>query len=129
MSNVIEVKHPPERRIKLDGTMDAVKIQLLIHCYINKIELSHSEVDALTLLAVLESVSLNEFCSLLSKQEIFKTSQSARNGVGKLTEKGIIIKKRINKVYTLYMSPDLFLETAPALLLDYKFLAIDTQEG
>ena len=41
---------------------DIIKFQILTHCYINRITLSDSDLECLTLLSVIGPIELSSFC-------------------------------------------------------------------
>ena len=107
---------------------DAVKFQLITHCYLNKIALSDSELNCLTLLAIRGQQDLTEFCTLTSTEKIFKTSQSVRNCLTKMEKEGFITKDGKNKK-KIAIHPDLKVQAEGNILLDFKFVHVTPQES
>jgi len=108
-----------EKRVKM-SKWDAVKFQIITHCYINKITLSDSDLDCLTLLSFNQPIGLNDFCYDASSEEswIFKSPQTVRNCINKAEKNKLVTKNK--KLISLNL--DLKIQTEGTLLLDYKFL-------
>jgi hypothetical protein len=109
---------------------DIVKFQILTHCYINRIAMSDSDLNCLTLLSFNEPIELTHFCYDASAEEewIFKSPQTVRNCINKAEKNGLVIKDAGNKKL-IKINPDLKVQTQGNVLLDYKFLGHDTQES
>ena len=71
-----------QKRVKMPK-WDLVKYQILTHCYINKLSLSESDLNCLTLLSFNQPVELTDFCYDASSEEgwIFKSPQTVRNSI------------------------------------------------
>jgi len=108
---------------------DLVKFQIITYCYLNRITVSDSELNCLTLLSFNQPVELNDFCFDVSEEEswIFKSSQSVRNALNKCEKKGLIKKDTINKK-VIQLNPDINLKIEGNLLFELKFLAKDDTE-
>lgn len=118
-----------EKRVKLPK-WDIVKYQLLTHCFLNKITMSESDLNCLTLLCLNQPIELSHFCVDVSTDEdwIFKTPQTVRNCINKAEKVGLIIKNSTNKKEIL-INPKLKILTEDVVLLDYKFLSNDSKES
>jgi hypothetical protein len=118
-----------QKRVKMPK-WDVVKFQILTHCYINRIAMSESDLNCLTLLSFNEPIELTSFCYDASAEEewIFKSPQTVRNCVNKAEKNGLIVKDAKNKKIIM-INPDLKIQTEGNILLDYKFLGNDTQES
>ena len=108
---------------------DLVKFQILTHCYINRITVSESDLNCLTLLSFNQPAELTEFCYDASSEEswIFKSPQTVRNSINKSEKSGIVVKDPENKKRVM-INPALKILTEGSVLLDYKFFANGTQE-
>nr|HPQ79916.1 hypothetical protein [Candidatus Dojkabacteria bacterium] len=100
-------------KVQKSGYMDLwdiVKFQVSLHCNLNNIIISDSDVECLTLLAINGETELTEFCNAACEQdertkdhklnyerEIFKTPQSVRNSINKIENIGLINKKGKSK--------------------------------
>jgi hypothetical protein len=117
-----------QKRVKMPK-WDIVKFQILTHCYINRIAMSESDLNCLTLLSFNEPIELTHFCYDASSEEdwIFKSPQTVRNCINKAEKNGLVIKDESNKKQIL-LNPDLKVQTTGTVLLDYKFLGDDTKE-
>jgi hypothetical protein len=118
-----------QKRVKMPK-WDIVKFQILTHCYINRITMSESDLDCLTLLSFNQPIELSNFCLDASAEEdwIFKSPQTVRNSINKSEKTGLIIKDPTNKK-VIMLNPALKIQTEGVILLDYKFLGHDTEEG
>lgn len=114
-----------EKRVKM-SKWDAVKFQILTHCYINSITVSESDLNCLTLLSFNQPIGLNDFCYDASSEEswIFKTPQTVRNCINKAEKNNLVVKDKKQ----ISLNPNLKVQTEGTLLLDYKFLGYDTEE-
>jgi len=117
-----------QKRVKINK-WEIVKYQILTHCYLNKIILSNSDLDCLTLLSFNQPIELSNFCLDASSEEdsIFKSPQSVRNSLNKSEKNKLIIKDPKNKKMIL-LNPNLKIQIKGSVLLDYKFLANDSKE-
>jgi hypothetical protein len=118
-----------QKRVRMPK-WDVVKFQILTHCYINRITMSESDLDCLTLLSFNQPIELSNFCLDASSEEewIFKTPQTVRNSVNKAEKTGLVVKDLTNKKLVM-LNPDLKIQTEGTILLDYKFLGNETQES
>ena len=103
---------------------DLIKFQILTYCYLNRITISESELNFLTLLSLNGSVETTNFCFDVSEEEpwIFKSQQSARNAINKCLKKGLIIKEPVNKKQ-IKINTDLRLGVDGNILFELKFFA------
>jgi hypothetical protein len=118
-----------QKRVKMPK-WDVVKFQILTHCYINRITMSESDLNCLTLLSFNEPIELTNFCLDASAEEdwIFKSPQTVRNCINKAEKNNLVIKDTGNKKLIM-LNPNLMIQTKGSILLDYKFLGNDTEEG
>jgi hypothetical protein len=109
---------------------DVVKFQILTHCYINRIAMSESDLNCLTLLSFNQPIELTHFCYDASADEdwIFKSPQTVRNCINKAEKNGLVVKDTGNKKLIL-VNPNLKIQTEGTILLDYKFLGNDTEKS
>jgi hypothetical protein len=117
-----------QKRVKMPK-WSLVKYQILTHCYINKISLSESDLDCLTLLSFNQPVELTDFCYDASSEEgwIFKSPQTVRNSINKSEKNELITRDESNKK-VIMLNPNMKVQTEGTILLDYKFLANDSQD-
>jgi hypothetical protein len=118
-----------QKKVKMPK-WDIVKFQILTHCYINRISVSESDLNCLTLLSFNEPVELTHFCYDASSEEdwIFKSSQTVRNSINKAEKNGLVVKDGENKKLIM-LNPSLKIQVKGTILLDFKFLGNDTEEG
>jgi hypothetical protein len=118
-----------QKRVRMPK-WDVVKFQIMTHCYINKIAMSESDLNCLTLLSFNEPLELTHFCYDASSEEdwIFKSPQTVRNCINKAEKNKLVTKDDDNKKL-IRLNPELKIQTQGTILLDYKFLGNDSQEG
>jgi hypothetical protein len=117
-----------QKRVKMPK-WEIVKFQILTHCYINRIAVSESDLNCLTLLSFNEPIELTHFCYDASAEEewIFKSPQTVRNCINKAEKNKLVIKDASNKKLIM-LNPALKIQTQGTVMLDYKFLGDDTKE-
>jgi len=115
-----------QKRVKMPK-WDIVKFQILTHCYINKITMSDSDLNCLTLLTFNQPIELTHFCYDASAEEdwIFKSPQTVRNCINKAEKNGLVVKNK----KLIFINPDLKIQVEGIVLLDYKFLGDGSQEN
>jgi len=118
-----------QKKVKMPK-WDVVKYQILTHCYINRITVSESDLNCLTLLSFNQPIELTNFCLDASSEEdwIFKSPQTVRNCINKAEKNKLVIKDSNNKKLIM-LNPNLKIQTEGTILLDYKFLGYDTEES
>jgi hypothetical protein len=118
-----------QKKVKLPK-WEIVKFQILTHCYINRITMSESDLNCLTLLSFNEPIELSNFCLDASSEEdwIFKSPQTVRNSINKAEKNRLVIKDKSNKKI-IKLNPNLKIQTKDVILLDYKFVSNDTKES
>jgi hypothetical protein len=102
---------------------EVVKYQIVTHCYISKIQVSEADLDCLTYLALEGEQELTSFCSKVHDQNIFSSSQSARNSLTKCEKKNLIVKEGKNKK-KISVNPDLKIIANGNILLNFKILSV-----
>lgn len=118
-----------QKRVKMPK-WDIVKFQILTHCYINRISMSESDLNCLTLLSFNQPIELTHFCYDASSEEdwIFKSPQTVRNCINKAEKNNLVFKDSDNKKI-IALNPNIKVQTEGTLLLDYKFLSDDSKES
>lgn len=115
------------KKVKMNK-WEIVKYQILTHCYLNKISVSEADLNCLTYLALEGDQELTSFCNKAHTKEIFSSTQSVRNCLTKAEKKNLIKKEGKNKK-KIYINPDLNVYSQGNILLDFKFLSVETQES
>lgn len=115
-----------EKRVKLN-VWQIVKYQILTHCYLYDIQVSDADLNCLTFLAIEGDQELTSFCNKAYNKKIFSSIQSVRNCLAKSEKKKLIVKEGKNKK-KIFIHPDLKLSREGSILLDFKFLCIETKE-
>jgi len=116
-----------DKRVKMSG-WQIVKYQILTHCYLYNIQVSESDLDCLTLLAIEGDQELTTFCNKAHDKQIFSSTQSVRNCLTKSEKKGLIKKEGKNKK-KIFINPELKVHSQGNILLDFKFLSIASTES
>ena len=104
---------------------DIVKYQILTYCYLRKINVSDSDLECLTLLSINGEQELTAFCTEVHDRKIFQSSQTVRNALTKAEKKDLITKEGRSKK-RICIHKDLQIQTLGNILLDYKFLAVES---
>lgn len=107
---------------------DVVKYQILTHCYLNKIPVSEADLNCLTYLALEGDQELTSFCHKAYNKNIFSSTQSVRNCLTKAEKKSLIKKEGKNKK-KIFINPDLKVQASGVVLLDFKFLGVETEQS
>ena len=115
-----------DKKIRM-GLYDIVKYQIATHCYINRIQVTDSDIDCLATLAMSGESDLTEFCLLATEKRIFKSTQSVRNCLVKL-EKNNLINKEGKTKKKIGVNPKMLVQTKGNIMINYKFFHLDTQE-
>jgi len=121
---------------------EIIKFQIITYCFIHKITISDSELSCLTLLGLNKKAELSDFCNACCVIEnrdknstlpytkvIFKTPQTVRNSLTKLSNYNIISKEGLGHNKTIELNVDLKIQIEGNILLDYKIYYIGTKEG
>jgi len=116
-----------DKRVKMNR-FEIVKYQILTHCYLNKISVSEADLNCLTYLALEGDQELTSFCMKAHSKKIFSSIQSVRNCLTKAEKKNLIKKEGKNRK-KIYISPDVNVYSKGNILLDFKFLSLETQES
>lgn len=114
------------KKVKMSLT-SVVKYQILTYCYLNDIDVTNSDLDCLTLLAIEGETELTEFCNLGYDNDIFKSPQSVRNAITKAEKKELVLKRGEGRKI-ISVNPVMSVQTNLPILLDFKFAAIESQE-
>ena len=116
-----------DKRMRMD-TWQIVKYQILTHCYLYNIQVSEADLDCLTYLAIEGEQELTSFCIKAHARNIFSSTQSVRNCLTKAEKKNLIVKEGKNKK-KININPIINVHSKGNVLLDFKFLSIETQES
>ncbi len=118
-----------QKRVKMPK-WEVVKFQILTHCYVNRITMSDSDLNCLTLLSFNQPIELTSFCYDASSEEepIFKSPQTVRNCINKAEKTNLVVKDEENKKL-IRINPSLKIQTTGTILLDYKFLGDESQKA
>lgn len=125
------------KKIQKSGHMDLwgiVRFQVHLHCHLNEVSISESDIESLTLLAINGESELTAFCNaacepderdrdhtLKYEREIFKTPQSVRNSINKLKNLSLIEKKGKSKK-RISLNESLQVQSDGNIFIEVKFL-------
>jgi hypothetical protein len=105
-----------------------VRFQIATHCTLKELNVSDLDLNCLTFLALGGEQPLTEFCDAATKNKIFGSSQSVRSAITKAEKKDLVIKNGgYNKLIKL--NPDLKVQTNGNILLDFKFLRVESENS
>ncbi len=105
-----------------------VRFQIATHCTLKELNVSDLDLNCLTFLALGGEQPLTEFCDAATKNKIFGSSQSVRSAITKAEKKDLVIKNGgYNKLIKL--NPDLRIQTSGNILLDYKFVRVESENS
>jgi len=116
-----------EKRVRM-SSWQIVKYQILTHCYLYDIAVSDADLNCLTYLAMEGDQELNVFCAKAFDKKIFSSTQSVRNCLTKSEKKGLIKKEGKNKK-KIFLNPEIKVHSKGNVLLDYKFLSVETSQS
>lgn len=116
-----------EKRVRLDPWR-IVKYQILTYAYLYNIPVSEAELDCITLLVFDGEQDLTTFCQKAYERKIFSSTQSVRNCLTKSERKGLIKKSGKNKK-RIRINPEINVVFQGNVLLDFKFLSLDTPQS
>lgn len=116
-----------EKRVRLDPWR-IVKYQILTYSYLYDIPVSEAELECITLLVFEGEQDLTTFCQKAFERKIFSSTQSVRNCLTKSERKGLIKKSGKNKK-RIKVHPDINVVFQGNVLLDFKFLSLDTAQS
>lgn len=114
------------KKIKLKYA-DIIKMQFTVYCFFNNLSLSDNEINCLVVLSSYNDYVLSDFCGMITKMKIFKTSQTVRNFISKAQEMNLVIKTGDSKK-KIKINPDLNIESAGNILLNYQFLYVSEKQ-
>ncbi len=113
-----------DKKVQLSRS-EIIKFQLMSHCYFQKLVMSESDYNCLTLLGGLGESDLTEFCTLAASHNIFKTTQTVRNCLVRMERQGLISKEGKSKK-RIALSPELKIQTVGNVLLNYKVFHVES---
>jgi hypothetical protein len=124
------------KKLKL-STSDIVRYQLLTEILFFKKEyLIPSDLEILTLLVMWGPIDLGGFCAAAAKviyseslpEELSTRAQNIRNRIVKLEKRNIIVKSKTGRK-VIALNPDIDIHSKGNILLDYNYLAIETNKA
>lgn len=98
-----------------------IRFQVMLHCYLNDIQLTSSKLECLTLLGLNNGHELPDFCKMIVGKEIFTSLESARNAIYDMENKNLIEKKGDYRKI-VYLHPRMKIQTAGNIWVDIDAL-------
>jgi len=127
-------------KVQKSGYMDLweiVSFQVNLHCHLNSVNISDSDLECLTLLAINGETELTAFCNAACNEderdkdvvakherEIFKTPQSVRNSINKLERMSLIDKKGKSKK-KVSVNTKMQIQASGNIFIEVKYLRKD----
>ncbi len=102
------------KKIKVDSQFKMVKLQFILYCFLNDVNLSNADLDCLTHMAI--KGFGNNILEEVVKNKVFKTTQTARNCRTKLTKLGLLVNDSEGR----RLNPTLSIGIDNIILLDMK---------
>lgn len=119
---------------------DIIRYQLVTHCFVKSLKLSHSEIECLLLLIQNGECDLSDFSRAASKNEndkennlsynspIFKSPQTVRNFLTRAEKDSLILKSEGSRK-KIQINPEIGIQFNGTVLLNYKILYRESQES
>ncbi len=121
---------------------EVIKYQIITYCFTKKLTISDSDLECLTVLALVKKSELSNFCNACCDPEnkekdstlpfsrlIFKTPQTVRNCLAKMANYQLVIKKGSGHSKTVEINSELQIQTEGNILLNYKIIYIESQKS
>jgi hypothetical protein len=124
------------KKIKVT-TPDVIKYQLITEImFMKKEHLIPSDLDILILLVMWGPMELVGFCMNAAKQlypetapeDLSVRSQNVRNRIVKLEKRNIVVKSKTGRK-VIGLNPDIDVHSKGNILLDYNYLAIESNKA
>lgn len=105
-----------------------VRMQIAIHCFLNDILLTKTELDCLALLGCRGRMRLNKFCALAAEVGVLGSSTAVNNCLARVEKSRLFLKEGAGKKHIL-LNPELGIQTTGNIILNYKFVSVNEQAG
>lgn len=106
---------------------DIIRMQIIMHCFSNKISLSSMEIDCLVVLCAYGHMQISNFCKLSVEKGVFKTPQTVRNFLTK-AENLKLIKKVGTTKKEIMLNEGLNIQKNGNIMLEYKMYYVAQKE-
>lgn len=119
------------------STSDIVRYQLITEVLFFKKEyLISSDLEILTLLVMWGPIELGGFCAAAAKviypnvapEELSTRAQNIRNRIVKLEKRNIVVKSKTGRK-VIVLNPEIDIHSKGNILLDYNYLAIESNKA
>jgi hypothetical protein len=98
---------------------EIIRFQIMLHCYLNDKKITKYELDTLTLLGMTGECELKDFIKKVVEHQIFFTTESSRNSIGRIQKRGFVVKKG-GYSKKISLNPDMHIQTTGTILVDVK---------
>lgn len=118
-----------DKVIRLDK-LEIIKYQLMHHCFINKIRLSDTELNCLSLLGQLGQIRLSEFSKVASSKaggNILGSPIAVASCLSKIERSGLFLKKNNGKKI-IYLNPKLEIQTDGNIIINLKLIKLESAD-
>lgn len=125
-----------EKKFRL-SRYDLVKYQIITDLvFFKKEQIADNDLELLTWLGVTGPIDLTKFCNFIVKQnhkniepeEFAVKSQNVRNKLTKLEKRKLVVKSDTYKKM-IQLSTEITVHAKGNVLLDYKFLSVETNQA
>ena len=100
-----------------------IRFQVMVYCHLHSIPVTASDVECLTAIGLKGKSRLSTICTDMVQKGVFSSSQSIRNSLDKLQDKGLIEKEQLSgKSKAVYLSDSMKIATEGSILVDIKCL-------
>lgn len=106
---------------------DIIRMQILMYCFSNNVNLSKSEIDCLVVLCAYGTMNLSSFCKVAVERGVFKSPQTVRNFLTKAESLNLINKIGASKK-DICLNDELNLQKRGNILLDYKMYYVTKEK-
>lgn len=106
---------------RLLGKRDIIKLQVLLHCHLNKIPLNTNDLEYLSELGIMEEKALSEYCDWMVSSGLCGSEGSARQIVDGLKDKNLILKEGKNRK-VLRLNPTMKIQNKGNIMVEVTCL-------
>ncbi len=98
-----------------------IRFQLLVHCHLSGIRVTETDLECLTYIGVRGSIELRYLCNELVSAGLYTSSQSSRNSISILGDKGLL--QKIGRPKKVVLADYMKIQTEGNILLEIKCLS------
>jgi len=104
---------------------EIVKFQLITHCFISGTHLNETELNILTFLGMKGEIRLIDFCKEAAEKEYLSSHTAVNNCLLRIAKSNLFLKKGAGKKL-IYLNPNLNIQARGTILLNYKFVKVES---